>query len=197
MFGVDEQHARPGLAAVGGAIDAALLLRAGQAAERAGEDDVGVGRIDDDASDAAGFIEAHVGPGVAGVGGFVDAVAHHVDVADGPGFAGSGPDDVWIRRARRRARRWPARADRRRSGSKRTARRRWISRLRRRRRRRSKWWGRRGFRRRRRCGCRPGAHEAEAEGLDGRGVGAAALGGEGEGAQEQGEGNATIPIDGR
>ena len=47
-------------AAVGGAEDAALLLRPGDAAERAGEDDVGVGRVDEDAADAAGLVEAHV-----------------------------------------------------------------------------------------------------------------------------------------
>ena len=37
-------------------------------------------------------------PGGAGVGGLVDAVAHHVAVADRPRFAGAGPHDARIRR---------------------------------------------------------------------------------------------------
>ena len=52
--------------------------------------------MDDDAPDTAGFGEAHVGPGRAGVGRLVDAVAHHVGVADGPGFAGARPDDLGV-----------------------------------------------------------------------------------------------------
>ena len=39
---VDEQRALPGLAAVGGAVDAALLLRTVGVAERAGEHDIGI-----------------------------------------------------------------------------------------------------------------------------------------------------------
>src|SRR5205823_6652976 len=45
---VDEQHLLPRLAAVGGAIDAAVVLWTGRAAERADEDDVRVGRMNDD-----------------------------------------------------------------------------------------------------------------------------------------------------
>ena len=96
---VDEEHALPVPAAVRRPVDAALLLRAGRAAERAGEDDVRVRRVDDDPADAARLAQAHVRPGLAGVGRLVDAVAHHVDVADGPRFARSGPDDT--RRGRR------------------------------------------------------------------------------------------------
>ena len=51
------------------------------------------------ASDAPGLVEPHVRPGLAGVGGFVDAVAHHIDIADRPGFAGARPDDVGIGRS--------------------------------------------------------------------------------------------------
>ncbi len=103
-IGVDEQRAGPGLAAVGGLENTALLLRAGEAAGGAHVDDIGIGGVHDDAADAAGFVEAHMGPGLAGVGRLVDAVAHHVAIADGPGFAGPGPDDVVIRaRERERA----------------------------------------------------------------------------------------------
>ena len=63
---------------------------------RADVDDVGVGRMDEDARDAAGLDEAHVLPGLAGVVRDVDAVAHDVAVADDPGFAGPDPDDVGI-----------------------------------------------------------------------------------------------------
>ena len=95
-IGAGEERAGPGLAAVGGFVDAALLLRTGEASRGADIDDVGVGGVDDNAGDAAGFVEAHVGPGGAGVGRFVDAVAHHVAVADGPGFAGADPDSFGI-----------------------------------------------------------------------------------------------------
>ena len=58
----------------------------------------------EDAADAAGFVEAHVRPGLPGVDRLVDAVADHVAVADRPGFAGAGPDHVGIgRRHRERA----------------------------------------------------------------------------------------------
>ena len=49
-----------------------------------------------DAGDAAGFGEAHVLPGLAGVGRLIDAVAHDVAVADHPRLAGADPDDVRI-----------------------------------------------------------------------------------------------------
>ena len=62
--------------------------------------------MDDDAADAAGFGEAHVLPGLAGVGGLVDAVAHDVARTDHPRLAGAGPHDVRIgRRERQRANR--------------------------------------------------------------------------------------------
>ncbi len=58
----------------------------------------GIRRVDDDAADAAALGQPHVGPGLAGIGRFVNSVAHHVAVADHPGFAGSCPDRAWIRR---------------------------------------------------------------------------------------------------
>src|SRR5215472_13367901 len=59
---VGEEHALPMLAAVGGAIDAALLLRAGGAAEHANKSDVGIRGIYQDAPDTSGFVEAGVRP---------------------------------------------------------------------------------------------------------------------------------------
>ena len=94
---VDEEHVLPGLAAVLGSKHAPLLLRTRRAAQRADEHDVLVLRIDGDRADAAGLLETHVRPGLTGVGRFVDAVAHHVHVADGPAFAGAGPHHVRIR----------------------------------------------------------------------------------------------------
>ena len=95
---VDEEHALPVLAAVGRAIDAALLLRPGGAAERAREHDVGIVGMNDDAADAPCLRQAHVRPCLACVRGLVDAVAHHIDVADRPCLAGSRPDRRWLRR---------------------------------------------------------------------------------------------------
>src|SRR5436190_19192295 len=86
---VDEQHAVPVRAAVGRAIDAALLLLARQASGRADEDDVGIGRVNEDARDAARLVEAGVRPRLPGVERSVDAVADDVAVANRRGLAGS------------------------------------------------------------------------------------------------------------
>src|SRR6185437_5354551 len=93
---VHEEDALPRRAAVGRLEDAALLLRRGDASDRARINDVGVGRVDDDAADAARLLEPGVLPRHAGVGGLVDAVAHDVAVADDPGFAGPGPHLVVV-----------------------------------------------------------------------------------------------------
>src|SRR5271168_3528450 len=86
------------LTSVGGAEDTTLGLRSGRAAENAGENYIGVRRVDDDAANAAALGQAHVGPGFAGIGGFVNSVAHDVAVADHPGLARSCPDCAWIGR---------------------------------------------------------------------------------------------------
>src|SRR4051794_13780176 len=65
---VDEQGPLPRLTAVGRPVDTALLLRTIGVTERAGQRDVGVVRVDDDAADAAGLIEPLVHPGPARVG---------------------------------------------------------------------------------------------------------------------------------
>src|SRR5262249_49431164 len=64
----------PGLAAVGGAVDAALGVGAEGAAEDGGVGDVGVARVDDNLADLAGLFP-EVFPGLAAVGRAVDAVA--------------------------------------------------------------------------------------------------------------------------
>src|SRR5229473_4791832 len=86
------------LAAVDGAKYAAFLLRTGNAAESAGKDDVWIRGMNHDAANSPGFLQPHVGPGLAGVSGFINPVAHHVAVADDPGFTGSRPDYTWIGR---------------------------------------------------------------------------------------------------
>ena len=93
---IGKQHALPVRAAIRGAKNAALLLWPGSAAHRAREDDVRIRGMHDDPADAAGFVQPHVRPRLAGVGGFIDAVAHHIAVADDPGLAGPRPNDVGI-----------------------------------------------------------------------------------------------------
>ena len=95
---IGEERSRPRAAAVGRLVDAFLLLRPGQSPFRADVDDVGVGGMNDDAADAARLVEAEVRPRRAGVDRLVDAVAHHVAVANRPGFAGAGPHGFWIGR---------------------------------------------------------------------------------------------------
>src|SRR6185312_8720575 len=101
---VDEQRAFPGLAAVGGAEHAALLLRRRSTPQRAHEHVVGIARVDHDARDASGFRQAHVLPVLAGIGGLVHAVTDHVAWTDHPWLAGTHPDRIGIgRRDRKRA----------------------------------------------------------------------------------------------
>ena len=92
---VHEEDALPGGAAVLGAEDAALRLRAVEVAERrhpGGVRVVGVGR---DPGDAPGGLEPGVGPGVAAVRGAVHPVAQR-DIAADVGLAGARPDDLRV-----------------------------------------------------------------------------------------------------
>src|SRR5580700_886901 len=86
----------PGFAAVGGFEDAAIGAGGGDAQERVAEDahvdDVRILGIYDDRADVFRFFQADVGPGGAGIGGFVDAVA-------GGLLAGADVYDFWIRRS--------------------------------------------------------------------------------------------------
>src|SRR5262249_36552481 len=70
-----EEDALPGLAAVGGAVDAALLVGPVGMAEDGDEDAVRILRVDEQGSDLLPVAQAAVLPGLAAVGGAVDAVA--------------------------------------------------------------------------------------------------------------------------
>ena len=87
----------PALAAVNGLEEAALLVRAPLAAQRARVDDVGVAGIDDEARDLLAVGKAHVRPVLTGVDRFVHAVADRRVVAR-VALAGAGVDHVGIRR---------------------------------------------------------------------------------------------------
>ena len=96
VFVIAEEHLAPGLAAVGALVDAALLAVGTpylpNAATNTMSGFVGWMRILEIASDVA---EADVRPGLAGVGGFVDAVAGH-DVAADARLTHADEDDVGI-----------------------------------------------------------------------------------------------------
>ena len=93
--GLDLERLRPGLAAVDRLVDAALVVRRVEVAERRHVDDVGVHRVDDDAADVVGVFEAHVRPRLARVGRLVDAVAP-VGAARRGVLARADPDDLRI-----------------------------------------------------------------------------------------------------
>ena len=96
VFGSTKRTRSHVCSAVGGAIDAAFLLRSRRASKGAGKDDVRIRRMNENPPDASGLLESHVGPRRAGVGRLVDAVAHDVRVADRPRFTGAGPYRVGI-----------------------------------------------------------------------------------------------------
>ena len=77
------EHELPGLAAVVGAVEAALGDRARHVAARRREHAVRVLRIDRDPADRRAVGQAHVGPVGAAVGGLVDAVAEVGQAAAG------------------------------------------------------------------------------------------------------------------
>ncbi len=85
----------PGLAAVFRAEDAAFLVGAVGVAERGDVDDVGIRRMNANAGDGLRVAEPDVLPGLAGVDGFVDAVALH-DIAAELGLAHADVDHVGI-----------------------------------------------------------------------------------------------------
>ena len=94
---VDVEDTLEALAAVERAVDAAFFVRAVRVAEDRGEDATGVPRVDDDLRDLLAVAQAEMGPGAAGVGRLVDAIA---DGEVGPlqALARSDIDDVGIRR---------------------------------------------------------------------------------------------------
>ena len=92
---VHEQDVFPGLAPVRGPVDAALRLRGVGVAQRGRVHDVRVRRMDGDPADPRGRVEAHVFPGLPGVGGLEDPDADG-DVRPDEGLAGARPDDVRV-----------------------------------------------------------------------------------------------------
>jgi hypothetical protein len=90
---VHEEDFRPGPAAVDGFEDAAVGVLAPRLAHRRDPGDVGIARVENDAVNALGLVEAVVLPGLAAVDGFVDAVADGHGVAR-IAFTRADPDDV-------------------------------------------------------------------------------------------------------
>ena len=90
----DQLPVRP---AVPGAIDAALRLRRVGVAERAGVHQVRIFRMDQDAGDAPGGLEAPMMEGAAAVDGAVDPVPHGERRPDDERFSGAGPDLAGVR----------------------------------------------------------------------------------------------------
>src|SRR5215469_12768025 len=84
------------LAPVGRAEHTAFLLGPGTAPEGTDKNHSRIGGMNQNAPDSAGFLETHPPPGLAPVGRPIDAVPHHVGVANHPGFAGADPNDVVI-----------------------------------------------------------------------------------------------------
>src|SRR5262249_33497079 len=94
--GLPDQHLLPGLAAVGGAVDAALGVGAEGVAEDSSVGDVGVFRVDDHLPDLP-LLFPDVLPALAAVGGAVAAVAGGGVAAD-VGLARADVDDVGVGR---------------------------------------------------------------------------------------------------
>ena len=93
-----EQHVLPRGAAIAGAEDPALAVRAPGVAERRHVDEVGIARVHADAPDVAGVAQSHVGPRAAAVIGAIDPVPMRHVAADAR-FAGAR-----VQHARRRGR---------------------------------------------------------------------------------------------
>ena len=89
------EHLLPGLAAVGGAEDAALRVGAVGVAEHGDEEAVGIVRVDEDGGNLLAVAQAEVAPGLAGVGRFVHAVADG-EVGALQAFAAADVDDVGV-----------------------------------------------------------------------------------------------------
>src|SRR5262249_31476430 len=94
----DGEDGLPGLAAVGGFVEAAVAAGAPERTLRSDEDYVGIAGIDENPADVLALFESHVTPGFAAVVGAVDAVSI-ADAALGVVFAGADPDSrriAWI-----------------------------------------------------------------------------------------------------
>ena len=82
----------PGLAAVGGLVQAALAAALPERARGRDVHDVGIARVHHDARDVLGELEAHVAEGASAVFALIDAVAVG-DAALVVVLAGADPDD--------------------------------------------------------------------------------------------------------
>ncbi len=89
------EHLAPCLATVGGLVHAALSVRGRVHPERRDPDGVAVGRVHADSGNVLRRREPHVSPGLAAVGGLVDAVAL-LDVAAELGLARPDVDHVRV-----------------------------------------------------------------------------------------------------
>ena len=86
----------PGLAAIGGLVNASLFVGAKQMAEHGNVDYIRIFWIDDDTRDRLRVLETHLGKGFACIRRLVDAVSKTRTLAI-VRLAGSHPDDIWVR----------------------------------------------------------------------------------------------------
>ena len=90
-----EQHVFPGLAAVGGAEYATLLVRPKGMPQGRYVDNVRVVRMDANTRDVARVLQPEVRPGLAAIGGFVYTIAvRHIEA--NAGFTHTGIDDIGV-----------------------------------------------------------------------------------------------------
>ena len=101
-----------GLPSIRRAVDPALGVRAVRMTQDGGKDPVRVPRVDGELRDLLALAQSEMGPGPAGVDGFIDAVADR-EVGSLKAFAAPDIDDVGIRGARRQSPRSNRSADRR------------------------------------------------------------------------------------
>ena len=88
------QDFAPGLAAVGGLVEATVVAVAPKLSGHTRVNRVAVFRIHENPGNALRIRQSHVVPTVATIGRFVDAVANRGAIAR-PGFAGAHPDGLW------------------------------------------------------------------------------------------------------
>src|ERR1019366_8569813 len=89
------QYFAPRFAAVAGLVDAALGVVIPEVAGGAGVNGVGILRVHQDAGDVLGIFQADIGPVLATVRRFVNAVAHGDAVAR-PRLAAAHPHDLRV-----------------------------------------------------------------------------------------------------
>src|SRR2546429_299765 len=87
------------LASVIRAVDAALLLWPGRAAQRANEHDVRIFWVNEDACDPSCVIESSVRPYFPGIERDIHTITHDIAIADGPGLPSAHPYYAWIGRS--------------------------------------------------------------------------------------------------